>query len=383
MTFTDRPRSLLLFGGSNDRAIYAFARAARTCGVPFQVIAWGQEDRILRGGYADSVCAIRHGAELELSLLETWVEAARRRAPDDLLILVPSSEYLNTFLLNLAAADIARLGVEVPLPDRSLYAQLSDKESATRLFEGNGFRVPRRLDGYHERQLPMVAKPRRNMGCDGRTLYPRLLHTPGDLQAFQREAGARIDEYFPQEFVEGSSNYLLMYLAEDGRVYTSSQVNLAQQPNGKSIVLARTGDFHCGDVATASIELLRHSGFKGLAMIEFIIDDEGPCFIEVNPRPWGPLQLCLDHRCGIVEAFLGDVLHDDPDRFRATWARKPTKGRYAWTGGILQTMRSRGAIAWQRKSIGGRVADLLRCVTSDVYLRRDSWRVFIDEALKA
>ena len=117
-------------------------------------------------------------------------------------------------------------------------------------------------------------------------------------------------------------------------------------------------------------------------MIEFIMDAQGPCFIEVNPRPWGPLQLCVDHDCGIVEAFLGDALHDDPGKFHKIWSRKPSQARYLWTGGLVQSLLSKDGIRWASPA-RGRFLDFARSLGSDVYLRRDSWRVFIDEARKA
>lgn len=373
------PRSLLFFGGSNDRAIYAIARVARICGQRFQAIAWGSGDRLLKGRYRKNVCAVRESAELNETSLKNWVALARRHAPDDTFVIVPSSEYLNAFLLGLDPQLCRTLGIVVPLVDGTIYAQLTNKESATALFSSTGIRTPRELPGFVTESLPLVAKPRKNISSEGRVLYPQLLRTPEQLNAFLRASSP--EEYFPQEYVSGTSRYLLAYISRSGLVYASSQMNRAQQPHGKSILLACTDDFHASDMARTTLDLLSGLKYSGFAMIEFITDSRGPCFIELNPRPWGPLQLCVDHDCGIVEAFLGDVLHDDPDRFKDVRRSRPTRARYAWLGGMLQTIRSRGSIHWAESSRIARCTEVLASLGSDVYLRRDSLGVFLSEAV--
>lgn len=371
-------RSLLLFSGSNDRAVHAIARTARQCGENYQIIAWGAGDRMLQGQHREAVCAIREGPRLDTDLLRDWIAKARRKAPDDTFVIVPSSEFLNWFLLGLDDAQRRLLGVDIPLVDRALYSRLTNKGSATELLSAAGVRVPRRLQGFIPENLPMVAKPTCNLGSDGRVLYPHLLRTREELDAFLRDEGT--EDFFCQQFIQGRSHYLLAYLTSEGEVFSSSQINLAQQPKGKSILLARTNHFSQSPTSQATVDLLRKIGFRGFAMVEFIVDGAGPCFIEVNPRPWGPLQLCADHRCGIIEAFLGEALHDDPWRFRDVWHRKPISARYLWLGGMLQSARSGDSIAWAGSSLTARSLDVARSLGSDVYLRRDSLRVFFNEA---
>lgn len=370
-------RSFLLFSGSNDRAVIALLRAFRACGSNCAVIARGHGDRILRSAYQDQVTATRSTDELSLPVFERLLDKVRVTIPDDQLVVVPSSEYLNTFLLGLDREDLrARLGCEIPLVGRDLYMALSNKSSATDLIGAAGIRVPARMSRFQVDALPLVAKPIRNVGSDGVVRYPLLLRTLADFDAFL--ARDDVEMYFAQEFIHGRSEYLLAYIARTGETFLASQVNLAQQPHGKSVVLAKTSEFRHDPVARQAVDMLRSLNFHGFAMIEFMVDASGPCFIEINPRPWGPLQLCRDHSCGIVEAFIGDALHGDPMLHERIWREKPSQARYLWFGGMAETWARRGALRWDA-GVRSRAMQIIGSLPSDVYLGRDAWKVFLRE----
>jgi predicted ATP-grasp superfamily ATP-dependent carboligase len=369
--------AFLLFSGSNDRAVHALARVMAACGEPFSVIARGSGDRILLSAFRTHVKTTRMHDSLEPGTFEGYLQAVGASAADRYTI-VPGSEFLNLFLLGLDRQRLrSQFGCEIPLVEPTLYHLLTNKESSARLFGEAGFRVPAVLDAFEPGSLPLVAKPRHNLGRTGLIQYPFLLETRADLDAFL--AQEHTEGYFPQEFVRGESHYLLTYFSRSGEVFASSQLNLAQQPGGKSILLAETSNFKESETARKSIELLQRVKFHGFAMIEFIVDARGPCFIEVNPRPWGPMQLCADHACGIIEAFVGDYAHQDPWRYRRIWAAKPERARYLWSGGMVQTLRGRQRPRWHSASLAGRMRSLALSVPWDVYLRRDTLRVFLNE----
>lgn len=371
--------TFLLFGGSNDRAVCALARVMSACEVRFAAIARNPDDRLFDSAYRRKVVAVRSSDSLDARMFEHDLKAVRAAAAADRCVIVPSSEFLNLFLLGLDRERLAReAGCVVPLVDRELYARLTHKESSARWFGAAGFRVPATLDGFTAAALPLVAKPRRNLGPDGLIQYPVLIESRAALDAFLAQGLG--EHYFAQEYVQGESRYLLAYISRDGEVFASSQLNLAQQPGGKSIVLAETSDFHDTPVARKTLELLLGARFHGFVMVEFIADARGPCFIEVNPRPWGPLQLCADHACGIIEAFLGDFAHQDPWRYRGVWIAKPPRARYLWAGGMIETLKAGQRPRWYLPP-GRRLSTLARSLSSDVYLRRDTLRVFLSEAL--
>lgn len=109
-------------------------------------------------------------------------------------------------------------------------------------------------------------------------------------------------------------------------------------------------------LAQQTLALLRHIGFRGIAMVEYKLDADGrPALMEINPRFWGSLQLAiqagvdfpllyhraalglpvspvLDYPTGTMCRWLwpGDVLHflSNPDRFRL----KPSFFRFGGPG---------------------------------------------------
>jgi hypothetical protein len=266
------------------------------------------------------------------------------------------------------------------LGEEAAYVELSDKASCTKVFLRHGIRTPLTYADLAGAPIPFVAKPITNFDSRMNSLYPRIISSEPERQELLRSQDA--GEFFAQEYLRGRSYYLLGYLARDGKCYVSSQENLAQQAAGKSIVLAETSCFHEGPAAVATIDLLRQRCYTGFVMVEFIDDGDGPCFIELNPRPWGPLQLCADHRCGIVEGFLGDWACGDSSRFQWRSACQPVRARYLWIGGAVQNLKHAECLMWRRSRLEG-IARVARAIGSDVYLRRDSLRVFARECFGA
>lgn len=372
-------RSLLVFSGSNDRAVYAVCRVASRLGVDFHIVASGFDDRILLGRYRNRVCYLRQGRVLDLQVLTHSIESARKHGanPDAELVILPSSEFLNRFLLSVGQSALSSLGCVLPMADAQTYATLSDKANASAWAEKMGLAVPQRLQDFSVDLLPLVAKPLCNQGPDGEILYPQLLFSVDELEAFK--AQDRTDLYFPQEMIVGPSWYLLGYMPRDGRARCYSQCNIAQQPHGKSVVLARSDTFHGGRIAQKTLAAMKAFGFFGLFMVEFKGPRDTPAFIEINPRPWGPLQLCVDAGSGIVEAFFGEWLFGDSEHFSCN-SSCDRHASYAWFGGMLQTRRSGGRLSWHSPDItAAHWLQVLRALPHDVYLRPDSWRVFLRE----
>jgi hypothetical protein len=369
----------LLFSGTNERAVLALLRAIGKLGQQAAVVARSAADPILSSAYRDLVVAVRDNDALSVPLLAGHIEQTKAKFGARRVTLVPISEFFNTFLLNHKAALEAIDGVRVPLVDPSLYAKLTNKASATDFFAQAGVMAPPEYASIGDAVVPFVAKPKCNV--DGkRVLYPVLVKNEADLAAFR--ASEDPSHYFFQHFVTGRSFYLLAYFARTGEVFCSSQENLAQQPGGKSIVLARTADFHASDVGVKLRRALSQCGYFGFAMIECIVGDDGAYFIEMNPRPWGPLDLCLNHDCGIVEAFVGDWATDDATAYQGRRLSRARAATYLWTGGIVNTWRRRRTIVHRYGSEARLAGAALRALTGDVYLASDSWRIFYKELWK-
>lgn len=296
---------------------------------------------------------------------------------DDTLVILPSTEYLNTFLLT-HRTTIERMNCEIPLVDAALYKELTSKHTGTAFFKAAGLSVPRELDPDRKLDVPVVAKPRINVSASGHSLYPQLLETTKQLSAFRKTHDT--NDFFFQEFVRGDSLYLLFYLSPQNHDFVWSQRNLLQQPGGKSMLLAEAADFHHSHTASLILAALHERRFHGLGMVEVLRAADRDVFIEMNPRIWGPVQFCMDQHQPLLQAFIGAALHDDVTHCIDRRPRLRRK-RYFWLGGILETRHAQKQPAWHmpRKGLGATILGNLAC---DVFLRGDSWRCFMHDLRK-
>src|SRR3546814_5803011 len=71
----------------------------------------------------------------------------------------------------------------------------------------------------------------------------------------------------------------------------------------------------------------------------------------LNPRIWGPAQFCLDQAQPLLQAFIGEALHDKPLRFTHQQQR-PQRRMYFWLDGLLGTISTGESPTWHsdRKS---------------------------------
>lgn len=371
----EREKSFLVFSGGNDRAVLAFLRALRSCGAHASIVARTNKDRILYTSFRKDVKWIREGHELNLPVFAECVRRVREHTDDQTLVVLPSTEYFNTFLLE-HRAEIESMGCEIPLVGRDLYNLLTGKRSSAEYFSAAGFSVPQEVDALAGGSPPLVAKPYQNVSRQGRSLYPHLLMTRETLDFFHVEHLPA--EYFFQEYVHGESIYLLFYIARDGRNrFTWSQRNLMQQPDGKSMLLAEAADFHLSPTAGRLADFLSSIGFWGLGMIEIIKSGKREVFIEMNPRIWGPAQFCVDQGQPLLHAFIGDALHNNPYRFEAVPRRRWSKrGNYFWLGGLADTLGA-GSPPVRHPPKASLSKVVYAALRDDIYLRRDSWKCFL------
>lgn len=348
----------LVFSGHNERAVVALCRFFAARGLPHALVGSGAGDALRHTRHAARLEVCRIDARVDLALFEALAPAPGEPAP----IYVPTTEFINHFVLAQRGA-IEALGWRVGLPDAAAYHRVTDKWESQQLLDGvAGLRAPRVLPPGQWR-APCVLKPRTNVR-DGAVHYPRLCLTPEALALALAQIDAR--HWFAQEYLDGQSFYLCAYLARDGRRAWFWQQNLLQQPGGKSIVLART----CpppGIDADAVLDHLAASGCHGPLMMEVIAQPQGgrACFIEINPRFWGPLQLALDACPALLELFAAD--HGHPCGFTATAPDAPVR-YYAWRQGAEQP----GLRAWPALAALGEGAAAGLLAEHDLYRRADT-----------
>lgn len=361
--------AVMVVSGYNIRAVIAFCRwATRHC-INYHIVAKSQNDQILLTTYADRVVIVRKSASLCCEEFCSWVAALREEYGYRRVLILPSTEYLNRFLLD-HRDTIETQGCVIPLVDGPLYKTLSNKESFVKLCESYGLDTPEEFTCIPGR-LPFVAKPRSYAAANGRQLAPHLIHNEGDLEEFCNTEDTT--DYFFQQFVYGRSLYLLAYIGRDRGDILFSQENLMQQARGKSVILARASEFHRTPVAQRYVSMLHHLGFFGLVMIEVRLDEaEGRYFmIEANPRLWGPLQFSVDNDVDLFGAMLRDYGFAVPTRPRA----RLNSSHYFWSGGIA---RDSQPVSYHNYSADQFVKEFptLRC--QDIFLRPDTLNLFLE-----
>jgi hypothetical protein len=366
----DQP-GFLIFAGSNDRAALALCRGFSQYGEDFGLIGRGVGDLLLSTKYASRFVSTRSSKSLALSDVFQAVAKARRRYGRRQWVICPTSEYLNRHLLDMREA-LLRGGVQLALCGADLYREVSDKARFRSYCLNAGLETPAALprNEPESQALPFVAKPAQNLGADDRILYPYLVRNERQRRQFLAERARA--SYYLEQFVTGESWYLLYYFDQQGRAWIGSQRNLLQQGQGKSVLLARAQRYPDSGVAERLAGRLRADGYRGFLMVEVRLSEHGSVILEANPRCWGPLQLTLDARMGLIEGFLADWgfnLRGAPE----VAARDGVF--YIWLGGIAGALRH-GLGLTLHAPWTSVAANLMTAAAGDVYARNDSWACY-------
>ena len=319
-------KTFVVFSGYNDRANIAFYRAAVKLDVSFHIVALTRQDKVFLTDYVGNVFFVRETSELTLSLFERIIDRFREVSDVSEKFILPNSEYLNWFLLQ-NRIQLQDMGWSISLPPNDVYSLISNKESATNwVGKFDGIEIPSNFT-FNEIQFPCVAKPKLNVSS-GYTQYPVFLNLESDLADFEGEDSS----FFFQEFIKGKSYYFCAYVSSCGRTISYWQENIAQQPGGKSILLARSCS-NPGVQVTSIIDGLRELDFTGPIMMEVILSQGEFYFIEFNPRLWGPLDLARSACPSLFELLFEDLGFDvsfhSPEKVEthSCW--------YAWGFGAL------------------------------------------------
>lgn len=318
------PATFVLFTGHNDRAVVALARFLTQHQLPWLAVASGAQDALHRTAYAPHARVNRLGPQLDVD----WLLALARDLGQP-LAYCPTTEFINQVMLEHREA-LEAGGWQLGLPSAAIYSTLTNKATSPALMHWLcGITPPQTLNWYSA-QAPCVLKPRRNLQ-QGQVHYPQLCLTPEQLSLARR--GREPSHWFAQAYIEGQSHYLCAYIGRSGLAADRAwfwQENLLQQPDGKSIVWARTGA-NPGLAVEPLLAALAAQGYHGPLMMEVLADATGHLhFIEINPRFWGPLQLTLDACPDILRLFAADHGHRITPQ-----AATSADAQYAWAKGAL------------------------------------------------
>jgi predicted ATP-grasp superfamily ATP-dependent carboligase len=365
---------VMALSGHNLRAVVALCRWAARAGVPVHLAARDAGDPIHLTEYAPRVFVQRRSAALDVGEVTAWIGQLCSQHGYEQVLIAPSTEFFNRFLLRHRPAIEAAGGI-IPLVGEALYQQVSDKHAFAAMCAARGIPVPAVFDGLPD-HLPFVAKPRQYLSASSAQVKPYLIFTPAERERFLRREA--VSGFFFQEFVEGESLYLLAHIARSGKVTARAQENLMQQAGGGSIILARAHDFHLEAEARPYLGMLVGAGFHGLVMIEVrrCRRTGRAVMIEANPRMWGPLQFMLDQH---ADPFT-PLFADHGIEVAAPAAQEPARPYYFWSGGLSHRLPP---CAFHNFSPDRFVADYPRIAAADLFARGDTQRLHQHETAQA
>jgi predicted ATP-grasp superfamily ATP-dependent carboligase len=367
----------LIFSGFNQRAVIAFLRTLTKNNEPFAIIAKSKSDTILKTDYKTHVLSIRKIVELDLNDIINSINKVKYKINADEYIIAPSTEALNRFILK-HKVKLTKLKCSTPLVDIQLYKLISDKYSFGELCLKNGIDVPATYHSFINAKIPFVAKPFHYFCSGGNTYSPILILTENDKTNFIKKHNP--EDFFYQKFVTGNSLYLLYYFHRNGTIYKYSQENIVQQPNGKSIVAAKSSNFHLSSESLKYERMLKNINYHGFIMVEVKQKETTNYMIEANPRFWGPSQLFVDAKKNFFEAYLYDY-GNFPKALE--FSDNNHQFNYFWFGGILESYKNGEDPVFHKGDDKKFLFELAEWLQFDIYKRNDTIDIFKEEISKS
>jgi len=361
-------KAILIISGFNQRAVISFCRFANENNIVFHIVAESKNDTIFLSSYKNHVIDIRENLSISLYDFERW----KIKIDEDNIIILPSTEYLNRFILK------NRLHLEnnnyvVPLCDANLYDKISDKYSFSDICKKYDIQIPAEYDS--DFKYPCVAKPKRYSTQDDLILKPVIIHSKEAHKTFDENFNHH--NFYFQEFIQGKSIYLLFYFSTDGSVSSFSQENLIQQDQGLSIIAAVSSDHHLNEISLKYKNMFSELGFHGLVMVETKLYNGQYYMIEANPRLWGPSQLILDSGMDLFHHFMADYGLIPLNTLNKVYRKDVA---YFWSGGIFSDRREKLKVAFHGDYNQEQfLQDYYKFFSSEVYLREDTLNIFYSE----
>lgn len=368
-------KAVLIFSGYNDRGVIAFCRFCKTIGIPFFIVAASLKDKILLSSYSQSLLEVRETPHLYINSFQRYREKLSKMSFKDEILILPSTEFLNHFLL--AERDVLEsMGYVIPLCSSNLYKAISNKYNFCLLCQNWGISVPRELSPG-KCEPPFVIKPRTYFTNDKQSVNLKTMLISNPEESVKYHKIIYSPDVFIQEFLEGKSIYLLFYFARDKTFSVYSQENFIQQYNGRSIIAAESTNFHKHPEVKKFVNLFLGVGFSGLVMVETRLVGEELYMIEANPRIWGPSQLINDANMDLFHRFALDF--GLIEGYQLSSLDYQEKIKYFWFGGILEDFSFGNPVTFHNYNKERFCEECVSWLQRDVYLREDTFGVFWDE----
>jgi predicted ATP-grasp superfamily ATP-dependent carboligase len=203
--------------------------------------------------------------------------------------------------------ELLSLHVKVPLPAQESFRLACDKAKTLKQAQALGLAVPPTCFIQNEEEFdhaanslrpPFVIKPRSSIGCwQGQRFRLSVAYAFNKDTLRQKYFALHRFSPWPlvQSYVTGSGKGCF-FLIREGEILARFQHRRIrdQDPTGSGSTL-RISVAPDPTLMKASEQLLRVIGADGLVMVEYRVgEDETPYLMEINPRPWGSMQLAVE-----------------------------------------------------------------------------------------
>ena len=362
-------KALLIYSGYNERAVISFIRFIDKCSINYGIVASSPVDSIFSTLYAEKVIFTRRSKDLNIYEFNQIAHTACSKLDVNSVVIAPSTEGLNRWLIENRAILEDSGNVEIPLVSKDIYTLLSDKLSFSQLVSSRGLTVPREMS-FATAHENFVAKPKQYVSSRGKSYAPILINSESDKKKFLKVFDP--EDFYYQEYVVGPSYYLLYYCASNGDTFSYSQKNLVQQSGGKSILCAVGSTIHKDSISRDYISLLKEVGYRGFIMIELKEKGDRYYMIEANPRFWGPFELVRKNSPDLFMAFLNDHGFDIPiDSYETE-----REAKYFWYGGYIDERLNNNPLTFYDYTESELHSTIEDWLSHDVYNRNDTKLIF-------
>jgi len=353
-----RPSVLLLDGHSLP--CLAFTRSLGRAGISVTVASESPDasTRVSRHGTKFPICP---SPLREPEAFRHWLFRTLSQEHFDLLVGMTDQ---TVFLLQEWREQLGQL-VDVPLAPREAFQLAWDNAATVKLAQELGIPTPRTffiqdwgdLERVAQSQRgPLVIRPRHSINCkDGMYCQVKVEYAFDAQMLRKKYALVHYDSPWPliKEYVPGVGA-ACFFLRHQGKILARFQHQRIRETNP-------TGSGSCLRVSVAPDPALMEAGerllaamnWEGLAMVEYRVGTDGTAYlIEVNPRPWGSIQLAVEagvdfpllwycavtgqpvkevhsHRAGVYCRYLGgdlrnleSVLHGPPPDWRLPYPKR-------------------------------------------------------------
>lgn len=221
--------------------------------------------------------------------------------------------------------NLIREKVSYPVVRKEILDQVQDKFTLITKAKNHGIEVPKShafkcLPSELETTLniiedelhfPIILKPRRSVQTDSKG---ELLKVPRKIVSSRAEAKSFISsldhslEYLAQNVISGSGIGIFSFFKTNHSIMDFSHTRILEKPpEGGVSVLSESREMD-KDLLAKVHSLLTSYAWDGLAMVEFKLDSTGtPYLMEINPRPWGSLQLAIDSGCDFPFSLVSET----------------------------------------------------------------------------